>query len=80
MAKNFVGEMDSMFHPFCSKDCPCMELEHKRETMYAYDEEILVSSYVTCQHYDFCKKLIPAIRDGRVYVKPFNVSKMDTTQ
>lgn len=78
MAENFVGKMDSQFHSFCSESCPCLELEHKKEKMYQGDTGITVRSYVTCQHYNFCKKLVPAIRNACDYTKSASVSKMDT--
>lgn len=77
MAENFVGKMDSQFHSFCSESCPCLELEHKKK-VYAGGTALTVWSYVTCQHYNFCKKLVPAIRNACNYTKPDNVSKVDT--
>lgn len=78
MAKNFVGEMDGMFHPFCSKECPCLDVYNERQTYSADNVEIEVGSYVTCDHYEFCAKFVPAIRDGRVNINAMDVSNVDT--
>lgn len=78
MDKNFVGEMDSLFHPFCSKECPCLAVYNQKESYNADNVEIEVGNYVTCDHYEFCAKFVPAIRDGRVNINADSVSNADT--
>lgn len=78
MAENFVGKMDSLFHPFCSEKCPCLNVCHEKQTFNVDNIELEVESFLTCEHYEVCAKLVPAIRDGRVNINAMDVSNVDT--
>ena len=69
------------FHEFCAR-CPLCDVEGDESVFYTGPVVDMRIRYVTCAHYDFCKRMARAVNDGLVdmRINQETVSNVDTTQ
>ena len=73
-----MAKWTACFTRFAVKSALVLLCITKKKSYNADNVEIEVENYVTCDHYEFCAKFVPAIRDGRVNINADSVSNVDT--